>query len=74
MGYGVREVVALLFFVFTFLVCLISPGRVATILPLLTFISDLVGYVLERLEPSTTTAPIFDFIAHTSAQSERINR
>ena len=32
MGYeGVREVVALLFFVFTFLVCLISPGRVATI-------------------------------------------
>src|SRR4051812_12824571 len=49
MGYeGVREVVALLFFVFTFLVCLISPGRVATILAILAFISGLVGYVLEQ--------------------------
>ena len=68
MGYeGVREVVALLFFVFTFLVCLISPGRVATILAILAFISGLVGYVLERVEPSTTTALIFVFIGAISA-------
>ena len=47
MGYeGVREVVALLFFLFTFLVCLISPGRVATTLAILAFISGLAVYAL----------------------------
>ena len=58
---------ALLFFIFTFLVCLISPGRVATILAVLAFISGLVGYVLERVKPSTTTALIFVFIGAVSA-------
>jgi hypothetical protein len=68
MGYeGVREVVALLFFVFTFLVCLISPGRVATILAISAFVSGLVGYLLERAEPSTTTALILVFIGAISA-------
>src|SRR6516165_642667 len=53
-GYkGAREWVVLLFFVFTFLVCFISPRRVPTILAILAFISGLVGYVLERVEPST---------------------
>jgi hypothetical protein len=67
-GYeGVREVVALLFFIFTFLVCLTSPGRVATILAILALTSGLVGYVLERVEPSTTTALIFVFIGAISA-------
>jgi hypothetical protein len=68
MGYeGVREVVALLFFVFTFLVCLISTGRVAAILAILALLSGLVGYVLQRAEPSTTTALIFVFIGAIGA-------
>jgi hypothetical protein len=68
MGYeGVHEVVVLMFFIFTFLVCLISPGRVATILAILALISGLVGYVLERVEPSTTTALILVFIGAISA-------
>ena len=68
MGYeGVREVVALLFFIFTFLVCLISPGRVATTLAILAFISGLAGYALERMEPSTTIALILVFIGAVSA-------
>ena len=67
-GYeGVREVVALLFFIFTFLVCLISPGRVATTLAILAFISGLAGYALERMEPSTTIALILVFIGAVSA-------
>jgi hypothetical protein len=67
-GYeGVREVVALLFFIFTFMVCLISPGRVATILAILALISGLAGYVLERVEPSTTTGLILVFIGAVSA-------
>ena len=66
-GYeGVREVVALLFFIFTFLVCLISPGRVATTLAILAFISGLAGYALERMEPSTTIALILVFIGAVS--------
>ena len=68
MGYDeVREVVALLFFIFTLLVCLISPGRVATILAILALISGLVGYALERVEPSTSTALIFVFIGAITA-------
>ena len=68
MGYeGVREGVALLFFLFTFLVCLISPGRVATILAILALISGLSGYVLERVEPSSTIALILVFIGAVSA-------
>ena len=63
----VREVVALLFFIFTFLVCLISPGRVATTLAILAFISGLAGYALERMEPSTTIALILVFIGAVSA-------
>jgi hypothetical protein len=67
-GYeGVREVVELLFFIFTFLVCLISPGRVATILAILALISGLAGYVLERVEPSTTIALVLVFIGAVSA-------
>jgi hypothetical protein len=68
MGYeGVREVVALLFFIFTFLICLISPGRVATILAILAFISGLAGYVLERVEPSTTIALVLVFTGAVGA-------
>ena len=68
MGYeGLREVVALLFFIFTFLVCLIAPGRVATIFAILAFISGLTGYVLERVEPSTTIALVLVFIGAVSA-------
>ena len=66
-GYeGVREVVALLFFIFTFVVCLIWPGRVATTLAILAFISGLAGYALERMEPSTTIALILVFIGAVS--------
>jgi Ion channel len=68
MGYDeIREVVALLFFIFTLLVCLISPGRVATILAILALISGLVGYALGRVEPSTSTALIFVFIGAITA-------
>jgi len=46
---------------------LISPGRVATILAILAFISGLAGYALERMEPSTTIALILVFIGAVSA-------
>ena len=68
MGYGgAREVMALLFFLFTFLVCLLSPGRFATFFAIFAFISGLIGYVLEHVAPSTTAALIFVFTGAISA-------
>ena len=53
MGYeGVREALQLLFFAFTFLVCIISPGPTDTALAILALISSSAGYVLQLVEPS----------------------
>jgi hypothetical protein len=56
MGYeGVREALQLLFFAFTFLVCVISPGPIDTALAILALISSLAGYVLQLVEPSNAS-------------------
>jgi hypothetical protein len=56
MGYeGVREALQLLFFAFTFLVCVISPGLIDTALAILALISSLAGYVLQLVEPSNAS-------------------
>lgn len=56
MGYeGVREVLQLLFFAFTFLVCMISRDPIATSLAILAFISGSAGYVLQLVEPSNAS-------------------
>ena len=55
MGYeGVREALQLLFFAFTFLVC-ISPGPVDTAFAILALISSSAGYVLQLVEPSNAS-------------------
>jgi Ion channel len=48
----VSEVVQLLFFAITFLVCLIARGPIATTLAVSAFISDTAGYMLDLVEPS----------------------
>jgi len=53
MGYeGVREVLQLLFFIFTFLVCLLSRGIVAETLAVLALICALTGSLLQLVAPS----------------------
>ena len=53
MGYQVvRDIIQLLFLVFTILVYLISRGPIATTLAILAFLSDSAGYVLELVKPS----------------------
>ncbi len=53
MGYqGVREALQLLFFAFTFLVCIISPGPIDTVLAILALILSSAGYLLQLVEPS----------------------
>ncbi len=56
MGYeGVREVLQLLFFIFTFLVCLLSRGLFAEILAILALICALTGFVLQLVAPSNAS-------------------
>jgi hypothetical protein len=53
MGYeGVREVLQLLFFIFTFLVCLLSRGLFAETLAILALICALTGWLLQLVAPS----------------------
>jgi hypothetical protein len=56
MGYeGVREVLQLLFFIFTFLVCLLSRGLFAEILAILALICALTGSLLQLVAPSNAS-------------------
>jgi hypothetical protein len=55
MGYeGIREALQLLFFAFTFLVCMISRGPIATTLAILAF-SGSAGYVLQLVQQSNAS-------------------
>jgi hypothetical protein len=51
----VRDVVQLLFFIFTFIVYLISSGPIATALAISAFVSGSAGYVLGLVGPSETS-------------------
>ena len=56
MGYeGVREVLQLLFFIFTFLVCLLSRGLLAETLAILALICALTGSLLQLVAPSNAS-------------------
>ncbi len=56
MGYeGVREVLQLLFFIFTFLVCLLSRGLFAETLAILALICVLIGSLLQLVAPSNAS-------------------
>ena len=56
MGYeGVREALQLLFFAFTFLVCLLSRGLIAETLAILALICGSTGFVLQLVEPSNAS-------------------
>jgi Ion channel len=60
MGYqGVHEALQVLLFAFTFLVCLISRGPVATTLAILAFILSAAGSVLQVAEPSNASLLLF---------------
>jgi hypothetical protein len=56
MGYeGIREALQLLFFAFTFLVCLLSRGLIAEIFAILALICALTGFVLQMVAPSNAS-------------------
>ena len=56
MGYeGVREALQLLFFAFTFLVCLLLRGLIVETLAILALICALTGFVLQLVAPSNAS-------------------
>ena len=56
MGYeGIREALQLLFFAFTFLVCLLSRGLIAETFAILALICALTGFVLQMVAPSNAS-------------------
>jgi hypothetical protein len=56
MGYeGIREALQLLFFAFTFLVCVLSRGLIAETLAILALICALTGFVLQLVAPSNAS-------------------
>ena len=56
MGYeGTREALQLLFFAFTFLVCLLSRGLIVETLAILALICALTGFVLQMVAPSNAS-------------------